>query len=162
MNSSLDPDNHGPSSCRLQFIVLTPRLLSTSRCAMQVSTSSSSFVRCGKVLLHTLVPSHRDTSGSLQFTSLQGGICALGKAHMSSIPTFRRLLSVGFERDTVLAGLTMAASRPVRLLSYQHVFQTHTVICSGTPSHLFQNIYSPVPEHLVTCSRTPSHLFQNT
>ena len=148
VDSSSHPDNQGPSSCRPQFIVLTRVCspLADVLCKSPLHPALSSAEEGCLFLpsfLHTGTRVVRFSSTHFKVVR----ICALGKAHMSSIPSFRRSLSVGFQRDTVLGGLTVAVFRPFRLLSYQHVFQTDQ---------------SPAPEYLVTCSRTPSHLFPNT
>ena len=49
-----------------------------------------------------------------QFSSVQDGIYALGKAHMHSTPSLRRFPNVAFETVPVYICLTMALSRPFK------------------------------------------------
>ena len=48
------------------------------------------------------------------FSSIQGGIYALGKAHMRSTPSRRSFLNVSFETVSTFVWLTMALSRPFK------------------------------------------------
>ena len=49
-----------------------------------------------------------------EVSSVQGGICALGKAHMRSTPSLRGFPSVAFETVPMFVWLTMTLSRPVK------------------------------------------------
>ena len=48
------------------------------------------------------------------FSSVQDGICALGKAHMRSIPSLRCFSNVAFEPAPMFVWLTTALSRPFK------------------------------------------------
>ena len=50
----------------------------------------------------------------VQFSSVQGGIYALGKAHMRSTPSRRSFSIIGFETVPVFVWLTMALPRPFK------------------------------------------------
>jgi len=50
----------------------------------------------------------------VQFTSVQDGIYALGKAHMRSTPSLRGFPNVAFETVPMFVWLTMALSRPFK------------------------------------------------
>ena len=51
---------------------------------------------------------------TVQFSSAQDGIYALGKAHMRSAPSFRSFANVAFETVPMFVWLTMALSRPFK------------------------------------------------
>ena len=50
--------------------------------------------------------------GPTKFSSVQGGIYALGKAHMRSTPSLRSFPNVAFETVPMIVWLTVALSRP--------------------------------------------------
>ena len=52
------------------------------------------------------------TNSTVQLSSVQDGIHALGKAHMSSTPSLRSFPNVAFETGPMMVRLTMALSRP--------------------------------------------------
>ena len=54
------------------------------------------------------------SSSLFQFSSVQDGIYALGKAHMRSTPSLRSFPNVAFETVPVFLWLTMALSRPFK------------------------------------------------
>ena len=53
-------------------------------------------------------------TSSVNFSSVQNGIYALGKAHMHSIPSLRSFPNVAFETVPMFFGLTMVLSRPFK------------------------------------------------
>ena len=53
-------------------------------------------------------------STAVQFSSVQDGIYALGKAHMRSTPSLRSFPNVAFETVPMFVWLTMALSRPFK------------------------------------------------
>ena len=52
--------------------------------------------------------------GSVRFGSVQGGIYALGKAHVRSTPSLRSSPNIAFETIPMFVSLTMAFSRPFK------------------------------------------------
>ena len=57
----------------------------------------------------------------IQFSSVQDGICVLGKAYMCSTPYLRSFPNVAFEMVPVFVWLTMALSRPFKETGSQHI-----------------------------------------
>ena len=57
---------------------------------------------------------HIENRSSVQFSSAQDGIYALGKAHMRFTPSLRSFPNVALERVPMLVLLTMALSRPLK------------------------------------------------
>ena len=55
-----------------------------------------------------------DPVSTIQFSSVQDGIYALGKAHMHSAPSLGSFLNIAFETVPMLVWLMMALSRPLK------------------------------------------------
>ena len=84
-----------------------------------------SFIKENKKNLHI---------SGVQFSSVQDGICALGKVHMLSTLSYRSFPSVAFETVPMFMWLTMALSHPSSLFfrnrwRLRHVLLPFTVHC---------------------------------